>query len=189
MSQLSNINKSYVSQHDGNKVPIGITFEEGKEIELISLKDSNTYFKYNEIASKTSWVGKSDGILFYNYNKSMFTDHKKIVMTEWSKNAKTDFEAVLEVFDTNKDKIFDNADDKFSDFYVWQDKNSNGAVEGGELKSLKEHGIKSINFNESKVSNEEQQKQGILNVATVEWEDGKITNAYDLVFSTEEVII
>lgn len=98
----------------------------------------------------------------------MFTDHKKIVMTEWSKNAKIDFEAVLEVFDTNKDKIFDNVDDKFSDFYVWQDKNSNGAVEGGELKSLKEHGIKSINFNESKVSNEEQQKQGILNVATVE---------------------
>ena len=51
------------------------------------------------------------------------------------------------MFDTNKDKIFNNADDKFSDFYVWQDKNSNGAVEGGELKSLKEHGIKSINFN------------------------------------------
>ena len=73
----------------------------------------------------------------------MFTDHKKTVMTEWSKNTKIDFEAVLEVFDTNKDKIFNNADDKFSDFYVWQDKNSNGAVEGGELKSLKEHGIKS----------------------------------------------
>ena len=187
ISQLSNLNKSYMSNEA--KVPIGITFEEGKEIELISLKDSNTYFKYNEIASKTSWVGKSDGILFYDYNKLMSADHKKIVMTEWSKNAKTDFEAVLEVFDTNKDKKLDNKDDKFSDFYVWQDKNSNGAVEEGELKSLKEHGIESINFNESKVSNEEQQKQGILNVATVEWEDGKITNAYDLVFTTEEVII
>jgi hypothetical protein len=155
---------------------------------VLSLKDSNTYFKYNEVASKTSWVSKSDGILFYDYNKSMSADSKNIVMTEWSKNAKTDFEAVLEVFDTNQDKIFDSQDDKFSDFYVWQDKNSNGAVEEGELKSLKEHGIHSINFNESRVSSEEQQEQGILNVATVEWEDGKITNAYDLVFTAEVVI-
>ena len=169
-------------------VPIGITLEEGKDIELISLRDSSTYFKYNEVISKTSWVSKSDGILFYDYDKSMAADHKKIVMTEWSKNANTDFEAVLEVFDTNKDKIFDNKDDKFNDFYIWQDKNSNGVVEEGELKSLKEHGIEAINFNESKVSNEEQQKQGILNVATVEWEDGKITNAYDLVFTTEEIV-
>ena len=45
-----------------------------------------------------------------------------------------------------------------------------------------------INFNESRVSSEEQQEQGILNVATVEWEDGKITNAYDLVFTAEVVI-
>ena len=118
----------------------------------------------------------------------MSADHKKIVMTEWSKNAKTDFEAVLEVFDTNQDIIFDNKDEKFHDFYVWQDKNSNGVVEEGELKSLKEHGINSINFNESRVSNEEQQDQGILNIATVAWEDGKITNAYDLVFTAEVVI-
>ena len=48
---------------------------------------------------------------------------------------------------------------------------------------MKEHGIESINFNESKASNEEQQEQGIFNIATVKWEDGKITNAYDLVFS------
>ena len=185
-SVATNTYRSQTSFNDN--VPIGITFEEGKEIELISLKDSNTYFKYNEVASKTSWISKSDGILFYDYDKTMSADHKKIVMTEWSKNAKTDFEAVLEVFDTNQDIIFDNKDEKFYDFYVWQDKNSNGVVEEGELKSLKEHGINSINFNESRVSNEEQQDQGILNIATVAWEDGKITNAYDLVFTAEVVI-
>ena len=77
IATMSNLNKSFMSE---DKVPIGITFEEGREIELISLKNSNTYFKYNEVASKTSWVSKSDGILFYDYNKSMFADHKKIVM-------------------------------------------------------------------------------------------------------------
>ena len=93
-SDVTQTSKVSIIQYE---VPIGITFEEGKEIELISLKDSNTYFIYNEVASKTSWISKSDGILFYDYDKTMSADHKKIVMTEWSKNAKTDFEAVLEV--------------------------------------------------------------------------------------------
>ena len=171
-------------------VPIGITFEEGGEIELISLKDSNTYFKYDGVISKTSWVSKDDGILFYNYNDNIkYADHKNIVMTEWSKDAKTDFEAVLEVFDTNKDQIFDDKDDKFNDFYIWQDKNSNGNVENGELKSLKDLGIKAFNFNDSKIASDEQQEQGILNVATIEWNDGKVTNAYDLVFTAEQIVI
>ncbi|WP_236869955.1 hypothetical protein [Candidatus Bandiella numerosa] len=170
-------------------VPIGITFEEGKEIELISLKGSNTYFEYNGVISKTSWVSKNDGILFYNYNDNIkYADHKNIVMTEWSKDAKTDFDAVLEVFDTNKDKIFDDKDDKFKDFYIWQDKNSNGSVEDGELRSLKDLGIKAFNFNDSKIASNEQQEQGILNVATTEWDDGKVTGIYDLVFTTEEVV-
>ena len=78
IATMSNLNKSFVSNE--SHVPISITFEEGKEIELISLKDSNTYFKYNEVASKTSWISKSDGILFYDYDKTMSADHKKIVM-------------------------------------------------------------------------------------------------------------
>ena len=185
-TQLSNLNKSYYSDH----VPIGITFQNGGEIELIGLKDSNTYFRYDGVISKTSWVGKNDGILFYNYNDNIkYADHKNIVMTEWSEDAKTDFEVVLEVFDTNKDQIFDDKDDKFNDFYIWQDKNSNGNVEDGELRSLKDLGIKAFNFNDSKIASDEQQEQGILNVATIEWNDGKVTNAYDLVFTAEQIVI
>jgi len=187
---IPNSNRSIETLEYSERVPIGITFEEGEEIELISLKDSNTYFRYDGVISKTSWVSKSDGILFYNYNDNIkYADHKNIVMTEWSKDAKTDFEAVLEVFDTNKDQIFDDKDDKFNDFYIWQDKNSNGNVEDGELKSLKDLGIKAFNFNDSKIASDEQQEQGILNVAIIEWDDGKVTNAYDLVFTAEEIVL
>jgi hypothetical protein len=38
-------------------------------------------------------------------------------------------------------------------------------------------------------ANDEQLTQGILSVASVEWEDGKITKAYDLVFQVEEIVI
>ncbi len=172
-----------------HKVPIGITFEEDKDIDLITLKDSNTNFAYDGVLSKTSWVGKSDGILFYDYDGSKVANDNKIVMTSWSKNAKTDFEALLESFDNNNDKIFDKDDEKFNEFYVWQDKNSNGVVDKEELKALDELGIKSINFNTAVSANDEQSEQGILNVATVEWEDGKVTKAYDLVFQVEEAVI
>ena len=171
------------------QVPIGITFEEVKEIDLISLEDSNTKFVYNEVLSKTSWVGKSDGILFYDYDGSKVADDKKIVMTSWSENAKTDFEALLEVFDNNNDKIFDKGDEKFDEFYVWQDKDSNGVVDEGELKSFNELGVQSINFNTVVPANDKQLTQGILNVASVEWEDGKITKAYDLIFQVEEIVL
>lgn len=186
ISTLDNEISYRIDEH----MPIGITFEEEKEIELISLKGSNTYFRYDGVILKTSWVGKNDGILFYNYNDNIkYADHKNIVMTEWSKDAKTDFDAVLEVFDTNKDQIFDDKDDKFNDFYIWQDKNSNGNVEDGELKSLKDLGIKAFNFNDSKIASNEQQEQGILNIATIEWDDGKVTDAYDLVFTAEEIVV
>ena len=181
--------RSHNSMFNQEQVPIGITFEEVKEIDLISLKDSKTKFSYDGVLSKTSWVGKSDGILFYDYDGSKVADDKKIVMTSWSENAKTDFEALLEVFDNNNDKIFDKGDEKFDEFYVWQDKDSNGVVDEGELKSFNELGVQSINFNTVVLANDEQLKQGILNVASVEWEDGKITKAYDLVFQVEEVVI
>ena len=44
-SVATNTYRSQTSFNDN--VPIGITFEEGKEIDLISLKDSSTYFQYN----------------------------------------------------------------------------------------------------------------------------------------------
>ena len=47
-------------------------------------------------------------------------------------------------------------------------------MEDGELRSLKDLGIKAFNFNDSKIASDEQQEQGILNVATIEWNDGKM---------------
>ena len=45
------------------------------------------------------------------------------------------------------------------------------------------------NFNDSKIASNEQQEQGILNIATIEWDDGKVTDAYDLVFTAEEIVV
>ncbi|CAL7960055.1 hypothetical protein MIDIC_170052 [Alphaproteobacteria bacterium] len=98
---------STTSQPNAARTPIGMGLDEDHDINLVQLGKSKTYFDYdgNGIAKKTSWVSGSDAILAYDHNKNGKIDYaKEIVLTSWSKEAKTDFAALLEVFDSNKDK-------------------------------------------------------------------------------------
>jgi hypothetical protein len=53
--------------------------------------------------------------------------------------------AQLAGYDTNGDGKVDAADANFADIKVWQDQNQNGRTDAGELKTLTELGIASIN--------------------------------------------
>jgi hypothetical protein len=174
------------ARHKGIVMPIGISLEEDEEIELIKLQESKVYYDYDNDGKleKTSWVGSKDGILVYDHNdNNKVDDATEFVLTNWCKEAKTDFEALLCRFDGNGDKRFDKQDNEFDKFKIWQDKNQNGVSEEGELKSLRDAGISYIDFNNQQaVNNSTMQEYGILNTAVVGWEDGKITQAYDLIF-------
>jgi len=166
--------------------PIGIELEPGRAMDLISLRESTTYFSYSDdgALSRTSWVGPNDAILFYDFNGTGQADHwSKFVMTEWSEqDAVSDFDALLEVFDTNHDMLFDTKDDHYSNFYIWQDANSNGAVEAGELTQLTEAGIVAIDFNTAAAATPAPTS---ADTAVVEWADGHTTLAHDLTFQYE----
>ena len=166
--------------------PIGIELEPGRAMDLISLRESTTYFSYSDdgALSRTSWVGPNDAILFYDFNGTGQADHwSKFVMTEWSEQGATsDFDALLEVFDTNHDMLFDTKDDHYSNFYIWQDANSNGAVEAGELTQLTEAGIVAIDFNTAAAATPAPTS---ADTAVVEWADGHTTLAHDLTFQYE----
>jgi len=170
--------------------PIGIELELGRAIDIIDLRESTTYFSYSDegALSRTSWVGPNDAILFYDFNGTGQADHwSKFVMTEWSgQYLINDFDALLEVFDTNHDMIFDAQDALYNDFCIWQDANSNGAVEAGELTQLIEAGIVSINFNTTeKPSSAPAPAPTSSDIAVVEWVDGHTTFAHDLAFQYE----
>ena len=144
------------------------------------------YFNYDTQLVKTSWVGSKDAILVYDYNQNNKVDSGlEIVMTSLSPNSKSDFEALLNAFDSNHDHIFSAQDTEFDKFLLWQDYNQNGISEDHELKSLKEAGLISIDFNHQAQANQEMQVLGILNTADVYWADGRTTQAYDLVFYHE----
>ena len=50
----------------------------------------------------------------------------------------------LKIHDSNKDNIIDIKDKAFASLKLWQDKNSNGLSDKGELFSLKDKGVQSI---------------------------------------------
>ncbi len=100
---------------------------------------------------RTAWVGKDDGLLVIDLavDGSAGADGKidqssELVFTNWSSNADSDLQALAEVFDTNQDGVLDANDDRFDEFKIWQDVNSNGISEDGELTSLSDAGIRAI---------------------------------------------
>ena len=140
-------------------------------------------------AINTAWVAGDDGLLVIDANQSGTVDEsREYVFTEWSETAKTDMQAVAEVFDTNQDGVLDARDERFDQFAVWQDVDSDGVTDEGELVSLGEFGIESIALNYNENSEARTEADGDVSVhgqSSVTWTDGDITLAEDASFAID----
>jgi hypothetical protein len=58
----------------------------------------------------------------------------------------TDLDGLRAGFDSNHDGVFDVQDAKFAEFKVWQDLDQDGVSDAGEVRSLVDWGISSINL-------------------------------------------
>ena len=72
---------------------------------------------------------------------------KQIEFTQWAPGTTSDMEALRQVFDTNRNGEFDPNDAMWSDFRIWQNKNSDGISNPGEVSTLEQLAITSINLN------------------------------------------
>ena len=96
--------------------------------------------------------------------------------------ANNGFEA-LKDYDTNGDLIIDYRDDKFSELKIWQDLNSDGISQSGELKTLKEAGISRLNLNNSETSNEVLEGNSITHAGSFVRNDGTTSILADVSFN------
>ncbi|MCV6547274.1 MAG: hypothetical protein OIF56_08350, partial [Cohaesibacter sp.] len=92
------------------------------------------------IREKVAWVSPDDAILVHDKNGNGQIDG----ISEVFGNGQRDGFEELADYDSNKDRIIDAKDAEFSELRLWQDKNGNGSVDAGELKTLGELGIKSL---------------------------------------------
>jgi hypothetical protein len=105
----------------------------------------------------TKWAGAQDGVLVWdkfadglvhNNSQYAFGQYATTYRTDALGHARaaTDLEGLADAFDTNHDGVFNAADAQFAEFKVWQDANQNGVSDAGEVRSLADLGISSINL-------------------------------------------
>ena len=122
-------------------------------ITSLNLDESSVYFDLdnNNFKEQTAWISPNDGLLVFDRNANGKIDNGSELFGNFTPkfdgSLATDGFNALSDFDTNNDGIISNLDENFDKLQIWQDSNSNGITDDGELKSLSELGIESLNLN------------------------------------------
>jgi VCBS repeat-containing protein len=96
---------------------------------------------------QTAWAGAKDGVLVWDkLGDGKVHDNSQYAFSQYGADGSTDLQGLAAGFDTNHDGVFNAKDAKFAEFKVWQDANQNGVVDAGEMHSLADEGIASINL-------------------------------------------
>ena len=142
--------------------PLALDLNGDGKIGISPAPNGGAYFDHNGdgVSHKSSWVSKEDGILVYDRNGNgniddggeLFGNFTQIKDKESNQRLAKDGYEALKEFDSNNDGLIDKNDDKFKDLKIWQDANSNGISDEGELKSLDELGIASLSLNHNEVN-------------------------------------
>ena len=136
---------------ENSRSPLVVDLDGDDKIETVST-DGNVHFDFdsNQKIENSGWIGKNEGFLVRDINGNgqidngteMFGNH---TVLQNGKNAVNGFEALKDL-DSNGNGKFDAEDDAWSQVKVWRDANTNGIVDSGELLTLEQAGIESINL-------------------------------------------
>jgi hypothetical protein len=102
------------------------------------------------VAHQVGWVSSGDGLLVRDLNgDGLINDGRELfgMATQLASGDRAgDGYAALRALDSNHDGKLSAADAHFSELKVWVDANSNGVADAGELKSLADLGIVSMDL-------------------------------------------
>jgi Ca2+-binding RTX toxin-like protein len=124
---------------------------DGDGVELTN-SNSAVLFDHNadSLRTGTQWIKSDDGILVRDINgngtidsgRELFGDQTRLPSGQFAING---FQA-LSALDSNADGVIDANDAAYADLRVWRDLNQDGVSQAGELQTLGEAGITSINL-------------------------------------------
>ena len=98
------------------------------------------------IADITSWMGRGEGMLFLDRDgNGTLSNAGEFSFVNDVEGAASDLVG-LRAFDSNGDRTLSSGDSRFADFRVWRDGNGDGVVQDGEIMTLGEAGIASLNL-------------------------------------------
>lgn len=179
---------SHLGKIDGNHHYSPVVLDlDGDGVELMDVA-AGVIFDWNldGTSEKTGWVGQDDGFLVYDYDNDQAVRYaNELALKEHKPGANTDLEG-LQAFDTNEDGVFDQQDEEWNSFGVWQDKNSNGETDDGEFTSMKDTDITSIEL-QSDGEFREESGNVIYGETTFHKEDGTVGEVADVGLNGETI--
>ena len=159
----------------------------------IQTTSSAIHFDYagDGFAEKTGWVNSKDGMLvrdingdgIINNNGELFSDQTVLANGKYAK----DGVAALAALDTNGDGVVDAKDTAWTELKVWIDANSDGATDTGELHTLSELGIKSLNVSATSTNKTDSAGNTQKALGSYTKEDGTVGQMGDYSLVTDKV--
>ena len=126
--------------------PLVLDTNDDGTIGTTTVTESETYFDItgDGIKERVGWIKSEDALLVYDKNE----DGQIGGVDEVFGNLTTEgFDELRETIDSNYDNKIDKRDILFNRLQVWHDYDADGKVDGGELKTLKEANVTSIDLN------------------------------------------
>lgn len=138
---------------------------------------------------KTAWVGADDGLLVMDINDDgeinsgleLFGSNTKLASGETAENG---YQALDDLY-SNEDGILSAADEAWQNLQVWQDANGNASVDDGELKTLDEWNIQSLNLSAQSSTLIDENKNEHRLTSTMTMTDGTERETADVWFQVD----
>lgn len=125
----------------------------GTGINLTSVNSAPVYWDIDldGMREASGWIGAGSGLLAIDLNSNGKIDDHAELFGNQNGGAANGFQA-LAVYDSNSDGVINANDNQFDDLLVWMDTNSNGLTDDGELFTLSDLNITSINLSYTTVN-------------------------------------
>jgi hypothetical protein len=151
--------------------------------------DAGVHFDHdgNGAAELSGWAGKDDGLLVLDRNSNgkidsggeLFGNNTRLSNGQTADNG---FLALAEL-DGNRDGVIDAQDDAFAQLRVWQDANSNGRADNGELLTLEQAGVASLDVGYTNQNLTDEHGNRILQAGSYTGLDGAVHDMADVWFT------
>ncbi|WP_115217740.1 hypothetical protein [Suttonella indologenes] len=175
--------------------PLSLDLDDDGIIETTAIEGLNsTLFDHNNdgIRTATGWVSADDGLLVLdrngdgviNHGGELFGDN---TLLKDGSLAPTGFAALAE-HDDNGDGKIDTQDAVFEQLKVWRDLNQDGISQEGELFTLAELGIQSLDLNHQAVNQRQGNGNSVARLGSYTSTDGSTHKMGDLLFDSNSMI-
>ena len=157
---------------------------DGDGIEVLSIEEG-VFFDMNNNGTldQTGWISGDDAFLAIDLNNDGLITSQSELFGDTA--TAIDGFANLAAYDENGDGVVDSGDSAFGELVLWQDLNTDGISDAGELMSLSDAGVASINVNATDVAYN-LKDSFVSGVSTFTFADGSEGEVADVWFNARE---